>query len=268
MNPTLVEALGQELATIVGAMAGDAATASAAAGPVTTDGWTALVDTDSPARGAWTVVIDGAGARALTAAIMGLTDDVPAESVADTLRETLIQALSALSSQDVAGGVKFRVSEVTSRPAATPAEPVVTLSVSCAASPVPLLVSVTGEIDVTVVVPSASARPAGIGERQFVIGEAAAADPAAGGSERLDAILDIELPLVVRFGRTELPLRALAHLGPGSLIDLGRSADDPVDLLVSNRVVARGEVVVVGGNYGVRVLDVVSPRDRVRPMEA
>ena len=87
-------------------------------------------------------------------------------------------------------------------------------------------------------------------------------------SDRLDAILDIELPLVVRFGRTELPLRALAHLGPGSLIDLGRSADDPVDLLVSNRVVARGEVVVVGGNYGVRVLDVVSPRDRVRPMEA
>ena len=56
-------------------------------------------------------------------------------------------------------------------------------------------------------------------------------------------------------------------MGPGSLIDHGRSADDPVELLVSNRVVARGEVVVVGGNYGVRVLDVISPRSRMRSME-
>jgi flagellar motor switch protein FliN len=267
MNATLVDGLGQELATIVGAMAGDTATAAVEAAPVTGDGWTAVVDTDSPVRGAWTLVIDGAGARALTAAIMGLTDDVPAGSVADTLRETIIQALSALSSHDVARGVKFRAGDVTSRPAAPPAEPVITLSVTCAASAVPLLVSVSGEIDVAAAVPAASARPAGAPERQFMGAEPVAAEPV-GGSERLDAILDIELPLVVRFGRTELPLRALAHLGPGSLIDLGRSADDPVDLLVSNRVVARGEVVVVGGNYGVRVLDVVSPRDRVRPMEA
>jgi flagellar motor switch protein FliN/FliY len=85
--------------------------------------------------------------------------------------------------------------------------------------------------------------------------------------DRFDVILDIELPLVVRFGRTEMSLRSLTKIGPGSLIDLGRSADDPVELLVSNRVVARGEVVVVGGNYGVRVLDVVSPRHRARAME-
>src|SRR6187397_1319474 len=79
--------------------------------------------------------------------------------------------------------------------------------------------------------------------------------------DRIDVILDIDLPLVVRFGRTELPLKTLARMGPGSLIDLGRSADDPVEVLVSNRVVARGEVVIVGGNYGVRILDVVSPKE-------
>ena len=73
--------------------------------------------------------------------------------------------------------------------------------------------------------------------------------------------------MVVRFGHTELPIRALSRLGPGSVIDLGRSPDDPVEVLVSNRVVAHGEVVIVGGNYGVRILDVASQRERARSME-
>ena len=85
--------------------------------------------------------------------------------------------------------------------------------------------------------------------------------------DRIDVILDIDLPLTVRFGRTELPLKALTRLGPGSIIDLGRSPDDPVDLVVSNQVVAKGEVVIVGGNYGIRILDVVSQRERMRSVE-
>jgi flagellar motor switch protein FliN/FliY len=85
---------------------------------------------------------------------------------------------------------------------------------------------------------------------------------------RIDVILDIDLPVVVRFGHTELPIRALSRLGPGSVIDLGRSPDDPVEVLVSNRVVARGEVVIVGGNYGVRILDVASQSERARSLEA
>lgn len=84
---------------------------------------------------------------------------------------------------------------------------------------------------------------------------------------RLDVILDIDLPLVVRFGRTEMQLKALTQLGPGSVIDLGRSPHEPVDVLVSGRVVARGEVVVVGGNYGIRILDVLSPTERMPGME-
>jgi flagellar motor switch protein FliN/FliY len=87
-------------------------------------------------------------------------------------------------------------------------------------------------------------------------------------SRTLDVILDIDLPLVVRFGRTELPLKALTALGPGSVIDLGRSPEEPVDILISDRVVARGEVVIVSGHYGVRVRDVVSPAERARSLEA
>jgi flagellar motor switch protein FliN/FliY len=87
-------------------------------------------------------------------------------------------------------------------------------------------------------------------------------------ASRIDVILDIDLPVIVRFGHTELPLRTLSRLGPGSVIDLGRSPDDPVEVMVSDRVIAQGEVVIVGGNYGIRILDVVSPSERMRTMEA
>lgn len=94
----------------------------------------------------------------------------------------------------------------------------------------------------------------------------AAAPPPAQG--RLDVLLDIDLELVVRFGFTEMPLRALSRLGPGSLIDLSRSPEDPVEVMVGNRVIAHGEVVVVSGSYGIRVLDLVGQKDRLAGMEA
>ena len=89
----------------------------------------------------------------------------------------------------------------------------------------------------------------------------------AASSKTLDVIMDIDLPLIVRFGRTELPLKKLTGLGPGSIIDLERSPDEPVEILISNRVVARGEVVIVSGNYGVRVREVISPVERARSLE-
>jgi flagellar motor switch protein FliN len=87
-------------------------------------------------------------------------------------------------------------------------------------------------------------------------------------STNMDVVLDMELPLIVRFGRTVMSLKALAALGPGSIVSMGRSPDDPVELLVSDQVIARGEVVIVGGNYGVRVTHLVSPTDRAKGLEA
>jgi flagellar motor switch protein FliN len=84
----------------------------------------------------------------------------------------------------------------------------------------------------------------------------------------MDVVLDMELPLVVRFGRTVMSLKALAALGPGSIVSMGRSPDDPVELLVSDQVIARGEVVIVGGNYGVRVTQLVGPAERAKGLEA
>lgn len=86
--------------------------------------------------------------------------------------------------------------------------------------------------------------------------------------ERLEAVLDVTLPLVARFGQTIMPMRTLAALGPGAMVDLDRSPDDPVELLVGGRVIAKGEVVIVGGNYGVRILEVVGAAKLRQQMES
>lgn len=77
---------------------------------------------------------------------------------------------------------------------------------------------------------------------------------------RLEAVLEVDLPLVVRFGRAVMPLRNIAELSPGAVVDMGRTPDEPVELLVGERLVARGEVVIVGGNYGVRITEITSGR--------
>jgi len=63
-----------------------------------------------------------------------------------------------------------------------------------------------------------------------------------------------------------MTLQALTKIGPGTTLDLERSPDDPVDMMVNNTVIARGEVVVVAGNYGIRVTEVVSPTERIRSL--
>jgi flagellar motor switch protein FliN/FliY len=84
---------------------------------------------------------------------------------------------------------------------------------------------------------------------------------------RLRAVLDVDLPLTVRFGRAVMPLRGVADLGPGAVIDMGRSPEEPVELLIGDRLIARGEVVVVGGNYGVRITELVGDRQDAARVE-
>jgi flagellar motor switch protein FliN len=98
-------------------------------------------------------------------------------------------------------------------------------------------------------------------------GRAAAAAPMVEKvPDNLELILDIDMPLTVRFGEAVLSMESLCRLGPGSLVELSRQPDDPVDVLINGRLVARGEVVVVAGNYGVRVTQVVSADERMRTL--
>lgn len=86
------------------------------------------------------------------------------------------------------------------------------------------------------------------------------------GSKTLDLLLDVELPVSVSFGRASVPLKDVLKLTSGSIVELNRGVSDPVELIVNNCVIARGEVVVVEGNYGVRIQQIVSARERLRTL--
>ena len=82
--------------------------------------------------------------------------------------------------------------------------------------------------------------------------------------DKLDLILDIELPVYVSLGKSRMKIKDVLKLGSGSLIELDRSADDYVDLVVNGKVIARGEVVVVESNFALRIKEIVSKSERIR----
>jgi flagellar motor switch protein FliN len=71
-------------------------------------------------------------------------------------------------------------------------------------------------------------------------------------------LMGVKLPVRVLLGRTALPLREIAQLGNGAVVELDCSPDDPVEIVVNDRVIAHGEVVVISGNYGVRITKIAS----------
>jgi flagellar motor switch protein FliN len=84
-----------------------------------------------------------------------------------------------------------------------------------------------------------------------------------GLSPGLELLFDIELEASLRFGCREMPLGDILNLGPGDVVQLDRHVADPVDLIVGDKIVARGEVVLVNGNFGLRVTEVAAPRKRL-----
>ncbi len=82
----------------------------------------------------------------------------------------------------------------------------------------------------------------------------------------IDLLLDVELPVSVSFGRAQLPLKDVIKLTTGSIVELNRAVSEPVDVIVNNCVIARGEVVVVEGNFGVRIRQVISRQERLRTL--
>jgi flagellar motor switch protein FliN/FliY len=79
-----------------------------------------------------------------------------------------------------------------------------------------------------------------------------------GPSQAAPLLMGVKLPIRVLLGRTHLCLRDIAQLGSGAVVELDCSPDDPVEIIVNDRVIAHGEVVVVSGNYGVRITKIAS----------
>lgn len=83
----------------------------------------------------------------------------------------------------------------------------------------------------------------------------------------IQMLLDINLNVTIELGRTRLSIRKVLELGPGSIIELDRLAGEPVDLLVNDKVVAKGEVVVVDEYFGIRIISLVSPEERIKQLK-
>ena len=85
-------------------------------------------------------------------------------------------------------------------------------------------------------------------------------------TKNLDLILDIPLTVTVELGRSKMLINDLLQLGQGSVIELTKLVGEPLEVLVNNKLVARGEVVVVNDKFGVRLTDIVSPMERVQSL--
>jgi flagellar motor switch protein FliN len=85
-------------------------------------------------------------------------------------------------------------------------------------------------------------------------------------NNNLDLILDIPLSVTVELGRSKMLINDLLQLGQGSVIELTKLVGDPLEILVNDKLVARGEVVVVNEKFGVRLTDIVDPMERVKSL--
>ena len=245
---TLRLALAGEFRAAVEAVVGHVLTTTEAPAPAGV-GWSTPIVASGVVDGQLTVWVDEAGVTAIARAMLGMDEALEPSVAADMLKGLWAQAAAATAIKDGFEGLSLVPGPTTAG----------TLPAAGAG------IAITNGAETLATLTMTGAVTAGRG--------ASAGAPAGAGAGRteypgnLAALLDIDLPLVVRFARTEMTLRALSQLAPGSMVDMGRSPDAPVQLLIGSQVVAEGEVVVVAGNYGVRITTLASPAERLRAME-
>lgn len=86
------------------------------------------------------------------------------------------------------------------------------------------------------------------------------------GGKNLDLLLDVDIPISVEVGRTQMSLEDVVNLVPGSVVALDKKAEEPVDLRVNGKLVARGEVVLVDDTYGLRITQIVNTAGRLESL--
>lgn len=88
----------------------------------------------------------------------------------------------------------------------------------------------------------------------------------AGGSN-INMLLDIQIPILVELGKTEMEMREVLALSPGSIIELDSLAGEPVKITIRDKIIAYGEVVVVDENFGVKITKIINPQERIKSLE-
>jgi flagellar motor switch protein FliN/FliY len=247
----LIEATCEQLAGVIQALLDAPGTARPSTGAVNVQ-WAVSLAFAGSSQGTVILGFEAEGAQTLAKLIMALEEDPTETAVADTLLEICGQALSAVGQREGFEGIRLVEAKLVAIPPMM--EPTI-------------FALRAGDRFSTPIASWAFLEPVSA-ELPAAVPADAAASAFAAAPANLDLILDIDLPLTVRFGETEMSLHSLTRLAPGSIIDLGRSPDDPVDILVNGRLVARGEVVVVSGNYGVRIVEVNSAAERLKTVAA
>lgn len=209
-------------------------------------GWAYRLEGDQ--QGRFAVLVD---ARALEMPLMGEGVDQK-EAWSELLREVADAACGDLQAR---GGQSVRVASV--EETAGEASSTQAFALRCGDKAFPLLV----RDDCRQASPSTT-RAAGRGEKSAVDAGRAREESSQGNGGR-ELLLDVELETTLRFGCRELPLAELFELGPGDVVQLDRQANDPVDLVVGDKIVARGEVVLVNGHFGLRITEVAEPKKRL-----
>jgi flagellar motor switch protein FliN/FliY len=82
-------------------------------------------------------------------------------------------------------------------------------------------------------------------------------------TRRLDLLLDVPLDVTVELGRSRMTIQDLLGLSPGSVVELDKIAGEPLDIVVNDRLIARGEAVVVNDKFGIRITDIISKAERI-----
>lgn len=208
-------------------------------------------------------------AQAITEVAQEIAADVAAALREDRGEETNFEYAGSRPLAEAAACFACRCSSEAFMPMAVAVALDATLAVALEAAPRPVEPAAappTPEHPVAAA-PAAAEMPA-----TTAMAAAPAADPAPiepatpaqkGTNGNLDLLLDVPLDVSLRFGGRQLILKEILELGPGAVVELDRGVQDPVELLVAGRVVAQGEVVIVDGNYGLRVTEIAAPRHRL-----
>lgn len=242
-------ALAAALASLLGSKTESAAEAREASDASSAE-WTVEIRLSGTLDGGIVAAFSAESATALATIWVG--EEPPEAQLGDQLQALWLALAASVDAHDEFDGLALSVESCARAPEDPPLGPLTwyELTVGDRVIPVGFLVELVEQV-----------------EHPTVAEDAAAVLPQ-GLPANLEVVLDIDLPLAIQFGHTEMTLASLSGVGPGSIIELDRAPEEPVDVMVNGHLVARGEVVVVSGNYGVRVTEVVSAADRLRSLGA
>lgn len=210
------------------------------------------------------------GARILQAAGIENVDDASSkDAFLEVIRQSLSQVATKLGKR---AGVEVELRNGREVPALSPGLQWQEISIAFGGALPPCAIGISSELEAALTnqlqeMPSIAAQPTVAPSAGGAsLDQQTPATPVPRNSKTLDLLLEVDLPIGVSFGRTQMRLKEALKLTTGSIVELNRSVTEPVEIIVNNCVIARGEVVVVDGNYGIRVLEIISREERLRTL--